>query len=392
MTEGRLLVLDDDADVGQTLGMIAEGAGLEWFYTGNAGDFFHHLAQWNPTHLAIDLVMPGMDGVEVMQKLAEMECRAGVIITSGVGSRVLDAARRSASEHGLNVLGVAPKPFSLPALRDMLRLRSSGVARMGNLQRFALDQFQVTREDLERGLKARELVMAYQPKLHCATGELSGFEVLVRWQHPEAGLIMPDHFIPLAEETGLITRLTQQVLDSSLAWFARHCGHRPLVLSVNISARDLVEFRFADQVAELCRKWKVEPERLTIELTESSAMEDPVLSLDLLTRLRMKGFHLSIDDFGTGFSSMVQLARLPFSEVKVDKSFVMNAMTSSEARTVTRSIVELGANLGLKSTAEGVEDGETLAFLKDIGCDQAQGYYISVPLWGDEAVAWMENH
>lgn len=392
MTEGRLLVLDDDADVGQTLGMIAEGAGLEWLYTGNAGDFFHQLAQWNPTHLAIDLVMPDMDGVQVMQKLAEMDCRAGVIITSGVGSRVLDAARRSASEHGLNVLGVASKPFSLPTLRDMLRRRGNGAARIGHLQHFSLDQFQITREDLERGLEARELVMAYQPKLHCGTGELSGFEVLVRWQHPEAGLIMPDHFIPLAEEVGLITLLTQQVLDSSLSWFAHHCGHRPLTLAVNISARDLVEFRFADQVAELCSKWNVAPETLTIELTESSAMEDPVLSLDLLTRLRMKGFHLSIDDFGTGFSSMVQLARLPFSEVKVDKSFVMNAMISTEARTVTRSIVELAANLGLKSTAEGVEDGETLAFLKEIGCDQAQGYYISVPLWGDEAVAWMKNH
>src|SRR5690606_7193943 len=130
------------------------------------------------------------------------------------------------------------------------------------------------------------------------------------------------------------------------------------------------------------------PEHLVLELTETSAMQDPVASLDMLTRLRMKGFQLSIDDFGTGYSSMVQLVRLPFSEIKLDKSFVMTARKSQESRTVIKSIVDLGKSLGLKSTAEGIEDDETLSYLREIGCDAAQGYLIARPLAAEQAIRW----
>jgi len=152
-----------------------------------------------------------------------------------------------------------------------------------------------------------------------------------------------------------------------------------------------VDIHMADNLLDLCCQYRVAPERVVLELTETSAMVDPTLSLDLMTRFRVKGFQLSIDDFGTGYSSMVQLVRLPFSEIKVDKSFVMHAQQSREARTVIRSIVDLGHSLGLQVTAEGVEDSKTLDYLNGLGCDLAQGYFISRPMAGDAARSWAER-
>jgi EAL domain-containing protein (putative c-di-GMP-specific phosphodiesterase class I) len=152
-----------------------------------------------------------------------------------------------------------------------------------------------------------------------------------------------------------------------------------------------VDIHLADVLTSLCREYLVAPERVVLELTESSAMVDPILSLDLLTRLRVKGFQLSIDDFGTGYSSMVQLVRLPFSEIKVDRSFVMQAEQSQESRTVIKSIVDLGHSLGLVVTAEGVEDLSTLNYLNSLGCDLAQGYFIARPMAGEAARAWVEK-
>jgi len=163
-------------------------------------------------------------------------------------------------------------------------------------------------------------------------------------------------------------------------------------MSLNISAKSLVDLQLADNLSDVCQRFQIGTERIVLELTETSAMVDPILSLDLLTRLRVKGFQLSIDDFGTGFSSMIQLVRLPFSEIKVDKSFVMQAQQSSEARTVIKSIVELGHSLGLLATAEGVEDLDTLNYLNTLGCDLAQGYFIARPMWGDAARSWTEQN
>jgi len=183
--------------------------------------------------------------------------------------------------------------------------------------------------------------------------------------------------------------LTREVSEQSLRWLARSFPGSALSISINISARTLVDFQLGELASSLCRELTIDPGRVIFELTESSAMTDPVAALGLLTRMRMKGFQLSIDDFGTGYSSMVQLVRLPFSEIKVDKSFVMAAAQFQEARTVTKSIVDLGHSLGILATAEGVEDAPTLDFLNAIGCDLAQGYFIARPMLGDVANDWM---
>ena len=389
MDQGRLLILDDDLLVGQTLATVAENIGLDTRLTSSADEFFGVLDQWNPTHIAVDLVMPDMDGVEVMRLLAERGCQAKIIISSGLGSRILDAARRSAAEHGLKIAGVLSKPFLPGTLQNLLATSEGGEAKRMTHKRGSERPFEVTEEALRQALERREFQLVYQPKIECKSGTVAGFEALVRWHHPVAGIIMPDQFIGLAENWDLIDALTRQVSEQALRWLSTAFSGSALSISINISARNLVDFQLADFASGLCHQLMIDPGRVIFELTESSAMMDPVAALSLLTRVRMKGFHLSIDDFGTGYSSMVQLVRLPFSEIKVDKSFVMAAAQSQEARAVTKSVVDLGHSLGLQVTAEGVEDAPALDFLNTIGCDLAQGYFISRPMSGDAVDAWI---
>ncbi len=397
MIKNRLLILDDDPMIGQTMAYIARSMGVETQTTTTAIEFFDQVKLWQPDRIAIDLVMPDMDGVEVLVELARLDCRAQIIITSGVGARVLDAARRSAAEHGLNILGVLAKPFSPSALRQLLVARPAGPS--DRLSESPADQAEpIGIEELSDALSSKEFELAFQPKVYCTSGLLSGFEALARWRSPQRGMVMPGYFIELAENCGLIDPLTNQIIDMALDWFAEgfsECTQAdgdPLTLSINLSARTLGDSQFIDQVSQRCEKLGIAPERLIFELTETSAMEDPVTSLDLLTRLRMKGFQLSIDDFGTGYSSMLQLVRLPFSEIKVDRSFVMSAMRSEESLAVIRSVIELGHSLGLRTTAEGVEDAPTMDLLKQLRCDLAQGYYIARPLTGIDAMAWARSH
>jgi EAL domain-containing protein (putative c-di-GMP-specific phosphodiesterase class I)/CheY-like chemotaxis protein len=404
MDSGRLLIFDDDPGVGNIIRLIAEKSGLSARLVTHPEDFFRAVGEWRPTHITIDLVMPDMDGVQVLVELAARNCKANVIITSGMGGRVLDAAGRSANDHGLNIVGVLAKPFGTAAMQELL-LQPAGPGAAGaraSLHEQGRQSGEITVTELSRGIENHELRVAYQPKVECATGHLAGFEALVRWSHPQRGLIMPERFVPLAEKHGLITALTDEVLDQSLDWFSTYlsdnadsgnaapaCTPRSCVsLSINLSATALKDRTMVEDITARCVRRGVPPERLIFELTETSAMEDPVKSLELLTRMRMKGFRLSIDDFGTGYSSMLQLVRMPFSEIKVDKSFVMSGTRSKESLAVVKSIVDLGRSLGLTSTAEGVEDPDMFEYLKRVGCDFAQGYWISRPMNRDAAETW----
>jgi EAL domain-containing protein (putative c-di-GMP-specific phosphodiesterase class I) len=392
MPDRRILILDDDEAVGQTIQWIAENLGFEAEFVTHPDEFFKRLAQTSPDIITIDLAMPELDGVEIMRLLAERQCESKIIISSGMGTRVLDAAQRSASEHGLSIAGVISKPISKEAMRSLIGqgsdLNPSALPKEPCAER---DKFVVTKSDIESALEHHEFFLAYQPKILCKSGEPAGFEALVRWQHPAPCIIMPDNFIPVAEQAGLIDVLTGQIFNQSLEWFSQSFFGANLKLSLNISAKSLVDIHLVDILSSLCSLHRVAPDHIVLELTETSAMIDPILSLDLMTRFRVKGFQLSIDDFGTGFSSMVQLVRLPFSEIKIDKSFVMNAQKSQESRSVIKSIIDLGHSLDLLVAAEGVEDLDTLNYLNTLGCDFAQGYLIARPMPGEAARSWAES-
>ena len=401
----NLLILDDDPLTGQTITNIATLAGVNARYTDDPLEFFRLIKEWQPDFIALDLVMPRMDGVQVMVELARLRCPADIIISSGVGGRVLDAAARSANEHGLKIAGVLPKPFSPARLRELLNRQPAGSAPAIHSAAPSYGAELIPSHELADAISHNEISVVYQPKINCRTGLLAGFEVLARWQHPVHGNITPDRFIPLAEQSGLINALTEIVMLQALRWYAAlpdRLGDEPgfdylrrrlrdITMSVNISAVSLSHLDLFERLDDYCQSMGIKPERIIFELTETCAMDDPVSSLDILTRLRMKGFHLSIDDFGTGYSSMLQLARLPFSEIKIDKSFVMTADESKESRTVIKTIIDLGHGLGLYTSAEGIESNETLEYLRSIGCDLAQGYAIARPMTGDAVLTWLRE-
>ncbi|MCU1692268.1 MAG: diguanylate cyclase/phosphodiesterase [Frankiales bacterium] len=247
--------------------------------------------------------------------------------------------------------------------------------------------------ELREGIGAGQLTVHYQPKCDARSGLLVGLEALVRWQHPVRGLVPPDEFIPVAENTGLIGALTLEVLDQALqqARALRDAG-RPLGVAVNLSVRVLTDLDLPRQVAGLLGRWGVPAECLTLEVTESTIMVDPVRTMQVLGLLRDIGVVLSIDDFGTGYSSLAYLKRLQAHELKIDKSFVTAMSSNSNDAVIVRSTIELGHNLGLRLVAEGVEDAATWTLLKSLGCDVVQGYYLSRPMPPQLLLDWIAGH
>jgi diguanylate cyclase (GGDEF)-like protein len=246
--------------------------------------------------------------------------------------------------------------------------------------------------ELRRAIDQQQLVLHYQPKVDAHTGQTLGVEALVRWQHPEHGVLPPGDFIPLAERTGLIGPLTHYVLDAALrqcrAW--QQAGHE-LSMAVNVSARSLLDLAFPDQVASLLARWELPARLLVLEITESTIMADPTHALEILSRLDAMGVQVSIDDFGTGYSSMAHLKSLPVHELKIDRSFVAHMLSNASDAVIVRSTIDLGRNLGLRIVAEGVEDHGTLQELDALGCDEIQGYYISRPVPAEDLISRLEQ-
>ena len=247
--------------------------------------------------------------------------------------------------------------------------------------------------DLRRALEHDELVLHYQPKVSVRTGGVVGVEALVRWEHPTRGMVAPDDFIPLAEHTGLIGPLTRRVLDLALAQ-ARVWSDagRPLVVSVNLSARNLVDDVLLGQVVGLLAEHGVRPELLELEVTETAIMTEPATARQLLEALSRLGIRISIDDFGVGYTSIGQITSLPVDELKIDRSFVTTMDVDPDNELIVRSIVELGHNLDLTIVAEGVETEDVLTALATVGCDVAQGYHLSRPLPVAAMDAWLDAH
>jgi diguanylate cyclase (GGDEF)-like protein len=246
--------------------------------------------------------------------------------------------------------------------------------------------------ELRHALDHGELVLHYQPKIAAGSGDVIGAEALVRWQHPDRGMIFPDDFIPLVEHTGLIGPLTHYVLDTALAQIRTWSdAGRPLTVSVNLSARNLLDERLPVEVADLLAVHGVPARLLELEVTESALMTEPARAQQILERLAAMGIRISIDDFGAGYTSLSQLKTLPVSELKIDKSFVLSMDRDVNNAMIVHSVIDLGHSLGLSIVAEGVETHQALIALKDFGCDVAQGYYMSRPVPAEALDIWLSG-
>ena len=371
LTDGnRLLVVDDQPDILDFVGQVAEAIGFKVRLANNAQKFRDALHEFNPSLVILDLQIPQTDGVELIRELGNLGTRAAILISSGMDQRVLTSAEQLGVAHGLTMAGMLQKPIMLADLEAVLAQHLQ--APRGP-----------TGDELRRAIDRAQLLVHYQPKCALRDGhwEVVGVEALIRWEHPEAGLIYPDAFIPLAESTGVIAALTDFVLQESIrqlgVWSAQGVD---LDLAVNLSPCLVRELDFPDRLAQLMRAHALDNARLTLEITETAALEVPARTRDILTRLRVKNFGLSLDDFGTGYSSLTQLYRMPFNELKVDKSLGLELHQSREARTIVRSLVDLAHNLGLKVCTEGVETETALQFLESAGSDYVQGYYLGRPV------------
>ena len=244
--------------------------------------------------------------------------------------------------------------------------------------------------EMRSAMEHDEFVLYYQPKIHLGSGLMTRAEVLIRWNHPKRGLLAPAAFIPIAERTGLIKPLTDWIIDRMLKQCRQwHDAGAPVHVAVNISPKSLQEQVLPVKFQAALDKWNIDPRFVKVEITESSIMADPAHALAITSMLQSMGIRISLDDFGTGFSSLTNLRQLPIDELKIDKSFVMG-MTASEAdTTIVRTMVDLAHNLGKQVCAEGVEDELTWRRLGEMGCDLAQGYWISKPLPAEDFLAWL---
>ena len=370
----RLLVIDDQPDLCEFIAEVAIHVGYEVRAVTDAAAFRRTFEEFRPTLVVLDLQMPEADGIELLRFLAEHGSRAHVLVASGMDSRILQTAEQVGRSRGLSMLGALRKPILLADLE--MRLRS-----------VLSSEPQIEAEDIERALRAAQFAVHYQPKaVRKARGKwiIEGVEALTRWRHPELGPVSPARFIPLAERYGLISRLTDYVLEAAFRQ-ARDWDALGLSLStaINLSPQLINDLGFPDRVARLAEDMGVDARRIVFEITESAAMADPATSMDVLTRLRVKNFGLSIDDFGTGYSSLKQLYLMPFSELKIDNSFVLDLSDNDDARVMVETMVLLAHKLHLTVCAEGVETQASLDFLDDCGCDRAQGYFIGRPMPGE---------
>ena len=244
--------------------------------------------------------------------------------------------------------------------------------------------------ELRRALEGEELVLHYQPKIELCTGDVVGVEALVRWRHPTRGLLAPAEFVPLAERTGLVRRLSARVLNMALAdaqeWRRQGVD---LEIAVNLSVANLIDPRLLDDVARALADSQLPPARLELEITESVFMDDPIRARAVLRRLAAMGVRLSIDDYGTGHSSLAYLQRLPVGELKIDRSFVTDMDADQGNDVIVRSTIELASNLGLRVVAEGVETAAVHARLAALGCHLAQGFHFARPMPADQVPAWV---
>ena len=381
----RLLILDDDREVAETLAEMAAALGCEIAVTTSPKEMFVLMDEWRPSHIALDLVMPGMDGVEVLRDLARFKCKASIILTSGMGLKVLDTARNAGIRRGLTIGGILPKPFAFDSLRPLFSSSLADPAPRTSADR-ADDQIDYAVEDMIDAFHSNQFLLHYQPKIRLDDSSIVGFEALIRWEHPRHGMVYPARFIAQLEGSAMMYKVTCEMFDVGLRWLNLLGKEAGVSLSMNISAGIIEESDLVDRLYWSCLKHDISMQRVILEITESSAVQESAAALDALSRLRIKGFGLSIDDFGTGYSTMTQLSQLPFTELKIDRTFVATMQSSHESLSIVQSTIDLGHRLDMLTTAEGVEDESTMRALHELGCDLAQGYFFARPMPGPQAL------
>jgi EAL domain-containing protein (putative c-di-GMP-specific phosphodiesterase class I)/DNA-binding response OmpR family regulator/HPt (histidine-containing phosphotransfer) domain-containing protein len=340
---------------------------------------------YQPDLLLCDLTMPGMDGIAFLRQVAQQGFTGSVILLNGADRGVMKAAENLAKAYGLNLLAALNKPLQQDALQIALTRQKQSKPELKHYAKVAA----LSLSELQRGLEDDCVEVFFQPKVSVLNKRVIGAECLARWRHPERGVLGPGTFVPVLEAHGMINTLTRIMLEKGARqlgiWLSQ--GHG-LKFAINVSMDNLDQPNLPEEYERIVKAAGVKPDQITLELTESRLMENLTLSLEILTRLRLKGFGLSIDDFGTGFSTMENLKQLPFTELKVDRAFVNGATQDEAARAILGSSIQLGKIFNLNLVAEGVEKQQDWDLIVQSGCDEVQGFFIAQPMPAQEFIDW----
>lgn len=390
----HFLVAEDDEFQRRWLAVMLAGLGAQHIAEAENGQAALAILQDRnqPVDISfVDLNMPGMDGIELMRHLAKADYQGAVVLVSALGSALLFSVETMTKAYGINLLGAFEKPATPEILQDLIRQYRRPHGHDGS-GRTALPVLLLRLEDIRQGLQAQQFEPLYQPKVELATGKVKAVEAFARWRHPQYGLVPPAAFIPTLEASGHMDELTWVVIEKSIqACRAWHERGLMLAVSINLSASSLAESGLVEKIVALAGRNGIAPQDVTFEITELIAMTDVPVCLENLARLRMKGFGLSIDDFGTAHSNLQQLLRIPFLDLKIDRSFVAGAAHNQQMHLALSSCLELARKLRRHSVAVGVETRADWDLLRDLGCTYAQGYYIAKPMEREAVPGWVDE-
>ena len=380
----KLLIIDDEEDISDLIAEIAQRHEFETKSLISAENLTQTLIEFTPDVIMLDLLMPGTDGVELLRTLADKVKDVQLCLMSGSDARVLSGARRLGSAHGLNVIDALEKPLEVKRLNEFFE--SVKKTNKENAVSYS------DKESYTKALVNGEFTLFYQPIVELASRKIKGFEALIRWNHPSKGILLPDEFLRELTNDGLMQELTDFVIKTAIKQISVfYKNGQRFTMAVNITASTLLDLTLPDKISEICRQNELPTESLILEVTETEAMKDVTRTMDVLLRMRLRNIGVSIDDFGTGHSSLRELQRMPFSELKIDKSFISDAVRNRESQVISQSIIDLGHNLGLKVIAEGIENHETMDLLVKMGCDLGQGFAIGHPMKSSNIDSWIDN-
>ncbi|MBU0586928.1 MAG: EAL domain-containing protein [Gammaproteobacteria bacterium] len=386
---GSALVIDDDPVVLMHMSSMLSKLGVREVLTAESGRKALQIIDQRVDELEVlvcDLNMPEMDGVELIRKFGYSGFRGGLILMSGAGMQLLSTASTLAGLHGLRVLGQVQKPV-MPAQISALLL---GLGEVPVHQQATIVQPEVSAEAIRDGMAKKEFSVYFQPKVDAVSLKPVGVEALARWRLQDGSIVPPSVFITSAERNGMIPELSRQLISIALKEGARlHRAGYPLKIAVNLSGVGLDDLSLPEFVLDTVKQVGMPVGDVILEVTETGVMSDVTAALDVLTRLRLKGFGLSIDDFGIGYSSFEQLGRIPFTELKLDRAFVSRGHQDAAARAILEGSMDMARKLGLSTVAEGVETQAQLQLVRSLGCECVQGYLIARPMLADDLIEWL---
>lgn len=367
----RVLIVDDDPQIQRLLAQVARRVGYESVAADTIDTALESISG-GAALVLLDLQLDGCDGLGLIDRLSVSHPGTPIVLMSGCDPRLLTMAENACKEHDCTIAGVLSKPFEMSALATILK-------------RYRRDTAETSRQRLEQAMRTGAIVPHYQPIIDLQTGILAGAEALVRWEHPELGLLSPANIVPQAEENGLMPDLTFLMLEQAIRdWSNLPADYRNLNVAVNVSPSVLADDHLVVKIVELLRASELPPERLTLEITESACLLEVPKVRTALCRLRLLGVELSLDDFGTGYSSLLALRDLPFNKVKLDRAFVTHADAQPEQLAIATSVTRLVHDLNLKLVGEGIESQQCFDLSRQIGMDYGQGFLIARPIGYNE--------